>query len=623
MATKSTEMAYNMTPIIMECVVPYPKAPHGSKCPVCNKVQRDSSSFKTHAREVHKTLDARTPTTCTVCTRTFENFHAGSIHYARNHGPASKPRSDRTKNATSTSQPATSPTDPGTPPTLLPSTPEIHAIIREVVNRSPPSTCLTIPRSHRRSQSPSTQDLIADFLHNSPTRPISPMTQSQPTTNSTTFCSRSPSPDIAPPIPLHSRSTICPNPEPQVRNLLNYYRGMSDNNRPSRSPTTSSPTSPSDTPPPRTNHQPSETLAAINSTVHRLRATLEDVPEDEVPSQSPPRPDNPPPVTSPSTPPPTLPPVPDLSPIPPTPDIRDATTHDARPNQPMLTHPPPDLDSSQDAQLPTNDNEMVTEFHHHWSTTFSSNLSWEDFSEQCVLFADACRNLATSLNQPPQRQNTEQPPNRPRHPRASRPVHRYNPSEAKRIQGLYRHSKKRAARKILTNNSTTYTGSKHAAQEFFTDVFSTRPCDTTSLLHHLQESVPPSDEDNTHLGSDMTEEEISTKLRSAANTAPGPDRVEYRHLKKVDPTQMTSLKLGKMPSPSSSTKRETPMMRPTSAQLPSCLASTSYLWESLANASLPGPSNRTSYPMNRKVHTPRRGATSIRTSSSPLFVMPA
>ena len=87
------------------------------------------------------------------------------------------------------------------------STPEIHAIIREVVNRSPPSTCLTIPRSPRRSQSPSTQELIADFLHNSPTRPISPMTQSQPTTNSTTFCSRSPSPDIAPPIPIHSRTT--------------------------------------------------------------------------------------------------------------------------------------------------------------------------------------------------------------------------------------------------------------------------------------------------------------------------------------------------------------------------------------------------------------------------------
>ena len=100
---------------------------------------------------------------------------------------------------------------------------------------------------------------------------------------------------------------------------------------------------------------------------------------------------------------------------------------------------------------------------------------------------------------------------------------------------MYCHSKKRATRKILATNQISYTGTKEAAHEFFTNVFASRPCNTNDLLQHLKENVPSLDDDSDCLTAELTATEILTKLHAAANTSPGPDRVEYRHLKRVDP----------------------------------------------------------------------------------------
>ncbi len=69
----------------------------------------------------------------------------------------------------------------------------------------------------------------------------------------------------------------------------------------------------------------------------------------------------------------------------------------------------------------------------------------------------------------------------------------------------------------------------------FTNVFSSRPCNTDDLLQHLKDNVPRIEDDSDNLTAELTATEILTKLRAAANTSPGPDRVEYRHLKRVDP----------------------------------------------------------------------------------------
>jgi hypothetical protein len=179
-------------------------------------------------------------------------------------------------------------------------------------------------------------------------------------------------------------------------------------------------------------------------------------------------------------------------------------------------------------------NPNLNNFRARWTETFSNPLSWEEFSTQCDLFASETRQLATALNHRPTHP-TNATTQQPHHPRASRPTNSFNPAEARRIQGMYRHSKKHAARKILATNSISYSGTKDDALTFFTNVFAARPCDTTHLSQHLKDSVPSIDDDSGHLASKLTPTEIQAKLRSAANTSPGPDRVEYRHLKQVDP----------------------------------------------------------------------------------------
>jgi hypothetical protein len=94
-----------------------------------------------------------------------------------------------------------------------------------------------------------------------------------------------------------------------------------------------------------------------------------------------------------------------------------------------------------------------------------------------------------------------------------------NPIEARRIQTLFRLSKERAARRILQDNNTIYTGTKDQAYE---------------LISSLSDNVPPAEVDHS-LMDPMNSKEIKDKLKCMSNSAPGKDRVEYRHLKLVDP----------------------------------------------------------------------------------------
>jgi hypothetical protein len=229
-----------MVPAIMKCVVPFPK--EGLPCPICNKTQRDSSTFKTHAKRVHKSLDVQTPTTCSVCQKEFDTFRAGSAHYAKTHFTRTKPKT------------------PAAPQLDIPSTPEACAIVEELINRSPPLTCDTEPLS--------TQELITELLQASPTRPftpVSPTSSAEPSPSSCTDNERSPTYEIASPIPPSSRQNICPPSDSQITDLLHTIRHY---------PRQPNPSGRNISPPPATTHHPSTQARRRLANLERLRATL-------------------------------------------------------------------------------------------------------------------------------------------------------------------------------------------------------------------------------------------------------------------------------------------------------------------------------------------------------------
>ena len=164
---------------------------------------------------------------------------------------------------------------------------------------------------------------------------------------------------------------------------------------------------------------------------------------------------------------PRLPRQPDIAAEPPAPNPPPADNED-----------PSDLDSSGDLLLQDADLVKLTEFRGKWIDTFNSEHSWNEFTDLCVQFASDAREMAQYLNRPKNVKPTvpsDPPPPPP--PPARRAPHdrgfrRFNPVEARRIQGLYRHSRKRAARQLLNDATVSYGGSKADAETYFEEVFS-------------------------------------------------------------------------------------------------------------------------------------------------------
>jgi hypothetical protein len=198
-----------------------------------------------------------------------------------------------------------------------------------------------------------------------------------------------------------------------------------------------------------------------------------------------------------------------------------------------------DLNSSQDLPLQDADLVRLQEFRTKWFDVFSADSSWQDFSTQCETFAAETRSLAQELSRP-QLLRAAKPPNNPppRRPPNGRPIQRFDPVAARRIQGLYRHSKKRAARKLLNNNTVSFSGSVADVETYFQEVLDEKHCNVNLLHESLRQHVPSGEDHETtnDLYADLSESEVAAKLRSAANTSPGADRVEYAHLKRIDPS---------------------------------------------------------------------------------------
>ncbi len=199
-----------------------------------------------------------------------------------------------------------------------------------------------------------------------------------------------------------------------------------------------------------------------------------------------------------------------------------------------VTSPPRNAIPQQPPSCDDSSSDPISHFQNKWSDTFSADDDWQQFTANCEKFAEDIINT----NESEFRRNipTHRRPNRP----SARPVNsnrrpvKYNPIEARKLQSLYRISKKRAARKVLNDSKPSFDGSVDDANEFFTRVFGTKACDIDGIKSGLNDFVPSGPADN-HLADHLTNTEIKKKLRVLSNSSPGVDRVEYRHLKVVDP----------------------------------------------------------------------------------------
>jgi hypothetical protein len=151
------------------------------------------------------------------------------------------------------------------------------------------------------------------------------------------------------------------------------------------------------------------------------------------------------------------------------------------------------------------DSNNTGEFVCEWSSQISNVQLFDDFCSKCDDFASAVvmEARASSANisnrhgkpvQNPRNHRYNRLPNQNCHPLP------FNHMEACRIQTLVRLSKKRAAKRILQENNTTYTGTKDQANDYFTDTFSTSSVDLDDLVSSLSKDVPTVEIDQTLMG---------------------------------------------------------------------------------------------------------------------------
>ena len=116
------------------------------------------------------------------------------------------------------------------------------------------------------------------------------------------------------------------------------------------------------------------------------------------------------------------------------------------------------------------------------SSRIKSTDSFKAFSFQCEKFAEAVVEEAkakpSNVSRPRPRSNR---PNT-RDVNNNRPRVLPNPIAARRIQTLFKLSKKRAARQILNDNNTVYSGTNDQGKDYFTNTFSANPINIDEVL---------------------------------------------------------------------------------------------------------------------------------------------
>ena len=104
-----------------------------------------------------------------------------------------------------------------------------------------------------------------------------------------------------------------------------------------------------------------------------------------------------------------------------------------------------------------------------------------------------------------------------------------NPIAARRIQTLYRLSKKRAARQILNDNNTVYSSTKEQAKDYFTNTFANNHINIDEVLESLNRHVPTANEDPTVM-EPMSEKCIKSKLKKTGRPRLQSSRVHFQQM---------------------------------------------------------------------------------------------
>jgi len=111
--------------------------------------------------------------------------------------------------------------------------------------------------------------------------------------------------------------------------------------------------------------------------------------------------------------------------------------------------------------------------------------------------------------------------------------------EASKLQRLYKIYSKRAVRRVLGETLPPYPGSIIDATSFLTKTYS-RPQSSSPQLPEAKALFDscnwliPNNDQSSGLDSPPSSNDIEIRLRRASNTSPGPDKLEYHHLRLLD-----------------------------------------------------------------------------------------
>ena len=201
------------------------------------------------------------------------------------------------------------------------------------------------------------------------------------------------------------------------------------------------------------------------------------------------------------------------------------------------------MDGNNISTTPINDaeaeNNNELNFNQFWLNQLTSADSWDNFEATLHNFTVATLEKAKKhTHDDSNNSNRPRPQARPNNvpPRAinRRPQNYFHARAASRIQGLYKMARKRAFHHITKENDVKYDGGKGRAEAFFTDI---QGRTSTSInLKTFYNNMFPKLTTTTSLTTLLTSKEVTNRLNKMSNTSPGPDKLEYKHMKTIDNT---------------------------------------------------------------------------------------
>jgi hypothetical protein len=108
--------------------------------------------------------------------------------------------------------------------------------------------------------------------------------------------------------------------------------------------------------------------------------------------------------------------------------------------------------------------------------------------------------------------------------------YRPNPEDPKWIQKMYKRNRRKAIRTVLGEEGKRCEIDKETVETHFTRTAARKPC-----VVRIYENIQTPEDRNSVPTSRITPEEVAKRLSKCENTAPGEDRITYKHWKAVDP----------------------------------------------------------------------------------------